>query len=201
MSEFNEFDATDARLATALRTLAPHDSQLDEPPADLWDSIDTAISPPAPHPRRSSTPHSRQLPAPWLAAAAAVIALAVGCLTVVARDGGDQLVAQAALSSDGLTGAPSGLEGRAEVREQDGRRVLVVKPGSISPRSGEYLEVWLIDTAVNKMVSLGVVAGSGEFAIPDGLDVTEYPIVDISTEPFDGKPTHSGASLLRGKLA
>lgn len=193
MSEFNEFDATDARVATALQTLAEHDFQLDLPPADLWDSIETAIDPPA--------RPARRLPARWLVGAAAAAALIVGGLAVATRDRNAELVAQAALSSEGLPGAPGGLAGRAEVRDDNGRRVLVVKTGSISPRSGEYLELWLIDTAVDKMVSLGVVKGSGEFAIPDGLDVAEYPIVDISTEPFDGKPAHSGASLLRGKLA
>jgi hypothetical protein len=45
------------------------------------------------------------------------------------------------------------------------------------------------------------VNGSGEYRLPDGLQVSDYPIVDLSTEPYDGKPTHSGASLLRGKLA
>ena len=64
------------------------------------------------------------------------------------------------------------------------------------------LEVWLIDPNVEGMVSLGFLASShAEFVIPEGYDPSAYPIVDISIEPRDGVPTHSGESITRGVLS
>lgn len=37
--------------------------------------------------------------------------------------------------------------------------------------------------------------------LPDGLDLAEFPIVDISLEQFDGDPTHSGDTIIRGILS
>ena len=51
------------------------------------------------------------------------------------------------------------------------------------------------------MVSLGILAGdSGIFAVPRGLDLADYPVVDVSFEPLDGQPAHSGESIARGIL-
>ena len=50
------------------------------------------------------------------------------------------------------------------------------------------------------MVSLGSVRADGIDAIPAGLRIAAYPVVDVSAEPFDGDPGDSGASLLRGVL-
>ena len=52
------------------------------------------------------------------------------------------------------------------------------------------------------MVSLGTLAdGSGSFTVPEGIDTTQYRTVDISDEPPDGNPAHSGISLVRGTFA
>ncbi|HPG74699.1 MAG TPA: anti-sigma factor, partial [Rhodoglobus sp.] len=66
---------------------------------------------------------------------------------------------------------------------------------------GGFREVWLISSDTSQLVSLGVVRGdTGRFTIPDGLDLTRYDLVDISEEPIDGNPEHSGDSILRGQL-
>jgi hypothetical protein len=36
--------------------------------------------------------------------------------------------------------------------------------------------------------------------IPDGLDLAEFPVVDVSREPLDGDPAHSSDSISRGTL-
>lgn len=36
--------------------------------------------------------------------------------------------------------------------------------------------------------------------IPDGINIARYDLVDISAEPFDGNPAHSGDSIVRGQL-
>ena len=40
----------------------------------------------------------------------------------------------------------------------------------------------------------------GRFDVPDGLDLAEFPVVDVSEEHFDGDPSHSGDSVVRGPL-
>jgi hypothetical protein len=54
---------------------------------------------------------------------------------------------------------------------------------------------------VSGLIPLGVVrAGTEEFELPPGVDIGEYPVVDVSVEPLDGDPAHSGRSVLRGTI-
>jgi hypothetical protein len=51
------------------------------------------------------------------------------------------------------------------------------------------------------MVPVGVLhAGDTQLPLPDGLDLSAYPLVDVSVEPLDGNPAHSGVSVARGEL-
>jgi hypothetical protein len=45
-----------------------------------------------------------------------------------------------------------------------------------------------------------VLPGTQEFELPADLDLEQFPIVDVSVEPLDGVPTHSGVSVARGEL-
>ena len=63
-----------------------------------------------------------------------------------------------------------------------------------------YLELWLIDPTVSRLVSLGPLRADGIYDVPAGVDPAQFPIVDVSVEPVDGNPTHSGDSVLRGQL-
>ena len=63
-----------------------------------------------------------------------------------------------------------------------------------------FLEVWLIDSSVERLVSLGPLRSDGRYELPAGLDPGSFPVVDVSAEPVDGNPTHSGDSRLRGTL-
>lgn len=65
-----------------------------------------------------------------------------------------------------------------------------------------YLEVWLINRDLKRMVSVGVLRGEGtaSFPITQALIDQGYTVVDISKEHFDDQPAHSGDSLLRGTL-
>lgn len=67
--------------------------------------------------------------------------------------------------------------------------------------SDGYREVWLISSDASRLVSLGVLRGTdGSFTIPDGLDLGTFDLVDVSEEPYDGDPGHSGDSIVRGQL-
>lgn len=142
----------------------------------------------------------RGVPYP-LAAAAAAAALLVGGASVwgaqrLGLGPEPQLLATAELEP--LAGYTA--RGIAEVDEHpDGTRRLVVRtdPADVDG----FKEVWLLAPDAQRMVSLGVMAGDeAEFVLPENLDVGEFPVVDVSDEPVDGDPTHSGDSIVRGVL-
>ena len=190
------------------------------PPPRVWDAIAAATgvsaSPrsdvpalsvaPAPEP----TPEATVLPfrsrrRPLLLVAAAAVAGAVigaGAVAVLDRDdagtgpGGSEITA---VALDPLAGNEA--SGRAEVVvREDGSRVVQVDLDAPALDDG-YYEIWLIDSAVVGMVPLGVVhPGTQEFELPADLDLQQFPIVDVSVEPLDGVPAHSGVSVARGEL-
>ena len=95
-------------------------------------------------------------------------------------------------------------DARVEEAKGGGRDLVVTTSGGA--RAGGYREVWLISRDLisrdlTALVSLGVLEGNtGTFAIPAGVDLADYPIVDVSQEPLDGNPAHSGDSILRGTV-
>ncbi|WP_062077023.1 anti-sigma factor [Demequina globuliformis] len=132
------------------------------------------------------------------AAAAGVVIGGVGVsMATTGTDRNADVVASAPLSQ--LQTESSAGTADLQVRD-DGTQVLVVET-DYEPQSDAYLEVWLIDEDIDGMVSLGHLTGDRtEFTLPEGFDVTMFPIVDISIEPTDGVPTHSGDSITRGKI-
>lgn len=160
------------------------------PHASVRDSGNTAVSLCRERRRRRGTR--------WLAAAAAAVLVAGAAVWGIARDDEPETLV---LASTVLEPLPSYSEaGTATVDElPDGQRELVVTASSSNANG--YREVWLISADISSMVSLGTMDGlEGRFQIPAGLDLHAYPIVDISDEPLDGNPEHSGDSILRGQL-
>jgi hypothetical protein len=94
-----------------------------------------------------------------------------------------------------------GASGTAVVEKStDGARQVHVTLKESDSTPG-YREVWLMTSDLKSLVSLGAVRdGSGTFTIPDGIDLARYDVVDISDEPYDGNPAHSGNSIVRGQL-
>ncbi|WP_405217064.1 anti-sigma factor [Agrococcus sp. Ld7] len=133
-------------------------------------------------------------------AASAAVAASVAVL-LVSQLGADPRttdVANAVL--DPLESSVSVAPARAEIVERDGQRLLIVDADAL-PEVDGYLDVWLLDEQAQQMVSLGVMdAESTQLTLPPGLDLATYPIVDVSIEPNDGDPTHSGNSIWRGAL-
>ncbi len=65
-----------------------------------------------------------------------------------------------------------------------------------------FREVWVGSADLSRMVSLGVLGpGPRAFVIPGGLNLSDYPVLDISNEPYDGDPAHSADSIARGTFA
>jgi anti-sigma-K factor RskA len=69
---------------------------------------------------------------------------------------------------------------------------------------GSYYGVWLLNTD-GTMVSLGGVHigmdGHAVLDAPIPVDASKYEFVDVSLEPGDGNPRHSGNSVLRGRIS
>ena len=197
----------------SLRDLPP-------PPDRVWAGIaaDVAHAGPAGHAplrlpaaetptRRTRRPRTaRRWPVAVLSAAAAAVLAVVGTVAVtriVDRPVDPVVTAKAALAP--LATAPATARGDAWVLADDELRVDV----SNLPLSTGYYEVWLIDPdSDGLMKSIGSLPNRTDVTdrtdvtlpIPPGTDLNRYRLVDISAEPHDGKPTHSGDSLLRGTL-
>jgi hypothetical protein len=178
------------------------------PPAHLWAAVaaatgvPVAVDEPAPAPVAEVRPLRPRRPRLLLAAAAAAVlgaGIGAGAVALGDRNGGDDDVALAAAQLDPLGGNDA--SGAAEVVERpDGSRMLRVELDAGAPEDG-YYEVWLLDEAVERLVSVGVLqAGTEELPLPSDIDLGEYPLVDVSIEPLDGDPAHSGVSIVRGQL-
>lgn len=136
----------------------------------------------------------------WVAGAAAagLVVGGAGAWWTATREPAATVVARASLEA--LPGWDA--QGSAALETTaDGARVLVVDVDEAGPGGDGYREVWLLRPDVSGLVSLGPLTGSsGRFVLPDDLDVDEFPVVDVSAEPLDGDPAHSGDSVVRGTL-
>lgn len=206
------------RLGSVARSLTDEDHDLVDPPPALWGRIAAASVEVAGAGGAHAVPGeagggpvggggergSVVRPARWwrspaLLAAAAVVVVAgiIGAmLLAVGGAGGPEVVATVELLPLGdVTGASGSLV------EVDGRRELDIEADVAAlPDPGGFYEVWLIDEDVEGMISLGPLRADGTYEVPSDVDYRDYPIVDVSVEPDDGDPTHSGSSILRGTL-
>lgn len=218
------------RVTRAARENGPVDFELREPSPAVWEGIraqltmeapaaspastaspDPALTsaeppdppePPAhvPLPRRGRSTASRRR---WVAAlsGAAVLLIAVVVAAVLVLRPTAQVQAHATLA--GLP-AWSTSSGTATMeREADGTTVLQIELDSPAVHSnGDYREVWLMNRDLTKSISVGLLDGdSGTFAMPPNIAAADYPVVDISQQPLNGDPAHSGDSIVRGTLA
>ncbi|TGN61659.1 anti-sigma factor [Nocardioides eburneiflavus] len=171
-----------------------------------------AGAPPAPValPVRDEQPPRRGVPL-WLASVAAALALLAG--VGLGRWGADGTEAPEAVPDPADTGtvvAAATLtaldsdagRGEASAVQSEDTFSIRVSASELGDEPGLH-EVWLINVDGVRMISIGILASGdeGEFAVPMELIDEGYRIVDISVEPDDGDPTHSGVSLARGELA
>jgi anti-sigma-K factor RskA len=197
----NAWDAEERRVAEAVAGLEDEDFHLDPPPPDLWDRIVAGVedeeAAARPVPLRTARPRAGR----WLAAAAAVVVavvLAASLARLVAGPPAD-IEARARLTSEGLA-ARNDLVGSAALLDTDGHREIDLDLPGLPDAGGSYYELWLLAPDGSRLQSLGITTGEGRYAVPAGIDPRGYPLVDVSREPADGNPAHSGDSLVRGRL-
>jgi anti-sigma-K factor RskA len=204
MNDNSRSDPDDAAVVERLKMVAgqltDEDFQRDVPPPELWGAIAATMDRPAN--QVITLPRTRRRV--WLGAAAAVVAALVltGGLLISRRDNhSGNVVAEATLSNQGLSPLGSASSGSAEIVRRGTSYLLHLDVSRVPKEPSSYVEVWLIDDQVKGMVSLGPFHGNGDYVIPSGIDPSKYPIVDMSIEPSDGVPTHSGVSIVRGVAA
>lgn len=190
-------DSEERYVAGLLDELTDEDFNLDELPAGLWDRIEASTLEPAPV--TSLAPRRRRW-VPIVAAAAAVLAVLV-VAGVVVRGGSPSGVelARARLTSEGLPRS-NDLVGDARLVEVDGHREIGLDLPGLAAGPDSFYELWLLAPDATRLQSLGVTDGHGRFLVPAGIDAHQFPVVDVSREPPDGNPAHSGDSLVRGRL-
>ena len=199
------------RLIDLLDEIDP-DDQLEEPPPGLWDRIAEESGVSEVEPTGEEVPVEAETEAPgkvvplrarppwWLGAVAAalvLVALAVAVIAIATVTTGDDPEQVAVADLELLLDAEA--TGAATLVQRDDALVLELDVAGLDEIDG-YYEVWLLTPAVDGLVSLGPLRSDGRHELPSGLDHTEYVVVDISIEPHDGDPTHSGNSILRGEL-
>ena len=151
------------------------------------------------HRHRGAAKRGRWIP--LVAAAAAAVVVVVGGIAITTGlQQGPSVEVLAAAELDALPDW-EGATGEAVVEvSDDGERNVVVTMATDGDVDG-YREVWLISEDLSALVSIGVLEGEdGRFVIPEGIDLEDYPLVDVSDEPLDGNPDHSGNSIVRGTL-
>jgi len=197
-----DLDETFADLRKIAKTVTTDDYWREAPPDDVWDKIAAGIGRPesATNVSPLRRPGSR---APLLAAAAAalIMFIVVGALATRAlRSASEPEVAGGADLVNTDLPVSSDATAAVELLLDDGTYRLDVDLSEVPDAGDGVLELWIIDENVESMFSLGAIDSDGSFELPPGVDPADFPIVDISVEPLDGDPTHSGQSVLRGVL-
>ena len=171
------------------------DDELLTPPDHVWAAVAEEIS------ADSGTVvpmRSRRRVAPWIALAAAVGVVLGGVVGAsLMRSAPPEVVASVALEPL----ADYSTTGTATVEVVDGTEMLAVDVSGL-PATDGYFEVWLLAPDASSMIALGTL-GAGESTVlplPPGVSLADYPVVDISAEPYDGDPAHSTDSVVRGTL-
>lgn len=171
--------------------------ELESPPEEVWSGIreelglrDTEA------PTRAHRGRTRLLVA--LAAGVALVLAVVGVWSFVRP--APEPVPLAAAVLDAFPGHPDAIGEAVVLQDADGSREIRVTLDSSQPGDG-FREVWLITADASALVSLGVLEGDeATLPVPDDIDLHDYVLVDVSLEPSDGDPGHSGDSIVRGEL-
>ena len=198
----SELDELSAVVRTA-RTVTPDDS-LVAPPESVWAAVAAEAGlDAAPADELATVRQRRRRPGWVLVAAAACVGLVVGAGAVYGiasdGDGNGSPTVLASAPLEPLEGKAA--RGLAQVIETPSGPQVSVDVSGLEKADGFY-EVWLLDKDAKKLISLGVLDGTdhGEFAMPPGISMSDYPVVDVSLEPDDGDPSHSKNSFVRGVL-
>ena len=138
-------------------------------------------------------------PSLLLVAAAALLIVVLGASFFLADGGSNSNVIYAGDISN--ADLPEAFDGTASVVvEIDDAPMIEISFNDELP-SDQLVEVWIMRADLSAWETVGLVEdGVTTWDWPAGFSPEEYPLIDISIEPDDGDPSHSGRSILRGEL-
>lgn len=187
----------------ALRELvdtAHASTPLEPVPPAVWDRVVAEVGTPPGRKVSRLFRHRTVL----LVAAAAVVGILLGVLGVgLLTPEGRSPVNLAEVSLEPLEGkAGTGTADLVRIDEDGSETTQLEVRATDLPVAPGFYEVWLINLDGTRMISLGVLdpRTATSFVVPPTLTGQGYRIVDVSLEPFDGKPEHSRDSVIRGTL-
>ena len=138
-----------------------------------------------------------------------MVLTAVASAVILTDDAADEVVSSAVLVHDPEAFDPRGAEASAiaELIEREGSYAIRLSGQGLSAVGGaDDLELWLIEPDATgrpaDVAPVGLLRGDGDgvYTVPETVDPRSHYVVDISIEPRDGDPAHSGDSILRGAL-
>lgn len=189
-------------VVSSARTVTDDDHPV-MPPPDVWSAITGELGLAASPDVTVLSPGARRSPRrTWaLAGAAAAVGLVLGGVAtalVLTASPTTTVVAQASLDPI----ADSSFVGTATVEQVDGHAVLRVEVPGLPAVEDGYYEVWMATPDTTTMVAIGTMnpGEAATFDLPSGMEMTDFPIVDVSVEHFDGDTGHSAISVVRGSL-
>lgn len=196
----------DPGFRAEVERLAPVVARLERQPRETWEAPEppplVVGAPLAPRPRRRRLPALVLRPAVAVAASLALVAggIAGGLLLSGGDDPTRPEVRRVVLAPFGSATA----DARAVVVQRDGDRVQIQVDG-LRPDSRGHHELWLLPaTGEGDPVAVGTFkvgpdgSATGSYRLPD--DPANYALFDVSEEPADGNPKHSGKSVLRAPV-
>lgn len=192
---FERAMAVDPALRAEVERLRPVVTRLHRLPPAAWEP---AQPPPltAPEP---APPRRRLVLRPVVAAACALALVAAGVGIGALAGGGDDEPGGARIALAPLD-APRAASGRVTVADGVSLDVSGLPPS----RAGDFYELWLLGDD-KRLVSLGSFAvgadGKARLNVPLPVDPARFSYFDVSREPGDGDPGHSGLSVLRGSTS
>ena len=211
--------ASDPELAAKVESMALVTGRLGSLPDEAWSppeppALDRAVFEGAKSTAGEAGDRRRGFPLPGIAAGfgwprllagglAAAALFVGGALVGTALDGrgpGPATTERLALSGIGPE-APAGAEGEVSLVSSGSDRLRLSVSGLEETGEREFYELWLLGEE-GELVSLGSFrvdpGGSNEIEVPVPVDPNRYRYYDVSIEPANGSPEHSGRSVLRG---
>ncbi|MGK2956288.1 MAG: anti-sigma factor [Solirubrobacterales bacterium] len=208
---------SDTELARMVEEMGPVVKRLETLPEGAWESPEPpplvmpgsppAIEPNTPAPGRAT----RRTGFGWIRAgvgmAAALVILVAGVLIGTQLDGSDVDTSGEpgqTLALDSLGEAPAGASGKVVLASSTEEAVTLDVSGLKPTDGGEFYELWLLGSE-GELVALGSFRvepdGDSEIEVPLPVNPGDYEYFDVSIQPDNGDPDHSGRSVLRGSTS
>ena len=218
LGEFGESDAAaferelagDPELGAMVDELRPVVGRLEGLPDEAWDQVE-----PPPLVMPGTPPDTGRTPVPtsprrgfgWLRAgtglAASAIILALGVLigSQIDDSGRPDPAPERTLALKSFGDAPAGASGKVDLVSSGGDAATVDVSGLRPTGDSEFYELWLLGEE-GELVALGSFRvepdGHSRIEVPLPVDPDDYQYFDVSVQPDNGDPDHSGVSVLRG---